>query len=73
MVLSRKDGQRITLTTGGGETIEVVIDRMQRGTARVSINAPQSVKVMRSEVIERILQARPTPAASQADNGTAGH
>lgn len=71
LVLSRKDGQRITLTTQGGEQITLVIDRHNRNAFRVAIDAPQTVKVMRSEVTEKLLPPGKPSTAGQADNGTA--
>jgi carbon storage regulator CsrA len=72
LVLSRKDGQRITLTTQGGEQITVCIDRIGNRSARVSIDAPQSVRVLRNEIAENVLPPGKPSTAGQADNDTAG-
>ena len=71
LVLSRKDGQRITLTTAGGEKITVCIDRIGNRSARVSIDAPKSVRVLRNEIAENVLHGGETSATSETDDGTA--
>ena len=71
LVLSRKDGQRITFTTAGGENITLMIDQIHGKSARISIEAPQTIKILRSEVAAKLLRKGATLPASQADSGTA--
>jgi len=71
LVLSRKDGQRITFTTAGGEHITLMIDQIHGKSARISIDAPQTVKILRSEVAAKLLRQGATQCTSQADSGTA--
>ena len=71
LVLSRKDGQRITLTTAGGERITLMIDQIHGKSARISIEAPQTVKILRSEVAAKLLRQGAALPTGQADNGTA--
>lgn len=52
LVLSRKPDQRIKL----GEDIEIVVVGISGDTVRIGIEAPQNVRVLRSEVYEEILQ-----------------
>lgn len=72
LVLSRKDGQRITLTTEGGEHITLMIDQIHGKSARISIEAPQTVKILRSEVAAKLLRQGAALPTGQADTGTAG-
>jgi len=55
LVLSRKTGQSLILTTDAGEVIEVMITDIRSGpTIRVGIEAPLSVTVWRKEIYEEI-------------------
>lgn len=47
LVLTRKSGESLTFTTSSGEVITVIVS----ATCKVSISAPQSVKVLRSEIL----------------------
>jgi len=71
LVLSRKDGQRITLTTEGGDEITIVIDRHNRNAFRVAIDAPKSVKVLRNEIAQNVFPGGQASATEKADTGTA--
>jgi len=71
LVLSRKDGQRITLTTAGGERITLVLDRSNRRTFRVSIDAPQTVRILRDEIAAKLFRERAPQDTGKADRGTA--
>jgi len=71
LVLSRKDGQRITLTTESGDKITVCIDRIGNRSARVSIDAPKSVKVLRNEIAQNVFPGGQASATEKADTGTA--
>ncbi|MDI6813082.1 MAG: carbon storage regulator CsrA [Desulfitobacteriaceae bacterium] len=50
LVLSRKLDQRIKI----GEDIEIVVVSISGDTVKLGIEAPRSVKVLRSEVYEEI-------------------
>ena len=71
LVLSRKDGQRITLTTESGDKITVCIDCIGNRSARVSIDAPKSVKVLRNEIAQNVFPGGQASATEKADTGTA--
>jgi len=71
LVLSRKNGQRITFTTAGGEHITLMIDQIHGKSARISIDAPQTVKILRSEAAAKLLRQGAALSTSQADSGTA--
>lgn len=50
LVLSRKQGERITI----GDNIEIVISEVSGGRVRIGINAPREVSIRRSELSEFI-------------------
>ena len=55
LILSRKTGQSLILTTDAGEVIEVMISDIRSGpTIRVGIEAPKSVMIWRKEVYEEV-------------------
>jgi carbon storage regulator len=55
LILSRKTGQSLILTTDAGEVIEVMISDIRSGpTVRVGIEAPKSVQIWRKEVYEEV-------------------
>lgn len=60
LVLSRKQGQSIRIN----DEILVTVAEVRGGRVRLSIDAPQHVKILRKEVLERQLAANLT-----ADNG----
>lgn len=52
LVLARKPGEKITLTATGeyhGEPIAIVFMEMRGGEARIGIDAPRSVLVVRDD------------------------
>lgn len=53
LTLSRKVHESVVLTTASGEVIRVVLTRAHNGRAKVGIEAPQTVKVLRAELKER--------------------
>lgn len=52
LVLSRKPGQRILI----GDDIEIVVVRIGPNTARIGIVAPDGIRIVREELLERDLQ-----------------
>jgi carbon storage regulator len=55
LILSRKTGQSLILTTDAGEVIEVMITDIRSGpTIRVGIEAPRSVAIWRKEMYEEV-------------------
>jgi carbon storage regulator CsrA len=56
LVLSRKHNQKIALQTAT-EVIELTIVRIDHNKVRIGIEAPESVTVLRSELLEK---AKPT-------------
>ena len=59
LVLKRKVGESLTLTTEHGEVIRIKYVRHQGGGIRLGIDASKSVAVLRSELeqIERVVNA----------------
>lgn len=53
LVLGRKEGQRIIITTGT-ERIEVVVCDIERDRVKVGVDAPRRVLIHREEVCDRI-------------------
>lgn len=49
LVISRKQGQQIEI----GDEVRIVILQIRPGTVRIGIQAPDSVRVLRSELVER--------------------
>jgi carbon storage regulator CsrA len=52
LVLSRKHNQKIALQIGT-EVIELTIVRIDHNKVRIGIQAPESVTVLRSELLEK--------------------
>lgn len=48
LTVARKANERVIITTSTGETISVSVSR----GCKVTVDAPKSVKVMRSELVE---------------------
>jgi len=55
LVLDRKRDQSLTIETSDG-TITVVVSKTSATRVKLAVDAPPSVAVMRTEVIERQLQ-----------------
>jgi carbon storage regulator CsrA len=53
LILTRKAGQSIVLTTKGGERIEVKITKVGLSRCSVAIDAPLHVKIVRSELEDK--------------------
>ncbi len=53
LILNRKEGQSIVITTEAGEEIELSILEIKGKYAKVGIQAPATVTVDRKEVSER--------------------
>lgn len=54
LVLTRKIGSAITLTTPAGEKIEVVLVQIKDKQARIGIEAAKDVMITRKEVFDAI-------------------
>ena len=52
LTLSRKEGESLILTLEDGQTIEVHLDQIRGTQARISIDAPDSVKILREELLD---------------------
>jgi len=50
LVLIRKDGEAITLTLPNGKEIFIILVRSQKGSARIGIEAPPEIHILRSEL-----------------------
>ncbi|MGW8179132.1 MAG: carbon storage regulator [bacterium] len=58
LVLTRKVGESIQI----GDDVVITITRNRGGTVSIGITAPQSVRIMRSELLEsgpKLLQEKP--------------
>jgi len=53
LTLSRRIGESIILTLEDGQTITVRLDETKGNQARISIGAPESVKILREELLEQ--------------------
>lgn len=54
LVLTRSEGEEIQLTCPDGTLIWIRLVEVMRGNrAKIGIDAPQSVKVMREELLEK--------------------
>jgi carbon storage regulator CsrA len=51
LVLSRKEGESIVLKTATGETITVTLTKYRGAQTIVGIEAPTSIKILRSELL----------------------
>ena len=51
LVLSRKEGESIVLKTATGETITITLNKYRGAQTIMGIEAPMSVKILRSELI----------------------
>jgi carbon storage regulator CsrA len=56
LVLARKKSETITLTCEDGTEIVVMLVENRGANSRIGISAPRSVKIMRTELVERGLQ-----------------
>jgi carbon storage regulator CsrA len=50
--LSRRAGERIILTLGSGQTITLTYLGMRNGQGRIGIEAPDSVRILREELLD---------------------
>ena len=55
LVLSRKEGESITLIMPNGENICIVLTEYAGKQTKVGIDAPPSVQILRSELVEERL------------------
>jgi len=55
LVLGRSEGEKILIQTPSGTTLEFTILKLDRKRARVGIEAPKEYRILRSEVLDRIL------------------
>jgi carbon storage regulator len=53
LVLSRKLGQSIVI----GDQIVITVVRLGRGSVQIGVEAPPHVRILRQEVIERLLES----------------
>ena len=52
LVLSRQEDESLILFTESGEAITITFDQLNGKTAKLTIDAPKSVKILRGELIE---------------------
>jgi len=50
LVLSRKVGQKIKIATMGGDEVVITLLRMHGSNARIGIDAPSEMTVLREEI-----------------------
>jgi carbon storage regulator CsrA len=53
LVLSRNDGEIISLTHPDGTRIEIKVQNPNHGRVRLCISAPQTIRVMRTEIEDK--------------------
>ena len=69
LVVGRKSGESIVMQTASGEEIVVYVNRSAKnGVIRVGIQAPQTVKIKRSEVVDSVLRDRQSSASEVAND-----
>ena len=72
LVLTRRVGETVQLTTAAGEVIEVVVTQTHKGRAVLGFVAPASVTIWRREVADRMAAERAQgEAESMATEGKA--
>jgi len=54
LVLKRKLGEAIIITTQSGETVEIKVSEISEGRVKLGIDADKSIAVLRKEVVEAI-------------------
>ena len=52
LVLKRKLGEAIIITTQRGETVEIKVSEISEGRVKLGIDADKSIAVLRKEVVE---------------------
>ena len=52
LVLKRKLGEAIIITTQSGETVEIKVSEISEGRVKLGIDAEKSISVLRKEVVE---------------------
>ena len=53
LTLTRKPKQSFTLTLPSGQTVSVMLVESDRNRARIAIDAPKDVRILRSELVAR--------------------
>ena len=53
LVLNRKTGESITVTTANGERIEFKVTKVKGGRVAIAIDAPETTKILRSELKQK--------------------
>lgn len=53
LVLSRKSGESIEVTTATGEVIKLLVIRVGIGSVRLGVDAPGDCTILRSELLAR--------------------
>lgn len=51
LILTRKENEALTLTTAEGETIEITLLDAKFGEAKIGVDAAQSVRIERNEIM----------------------
>lgn len=52
LVLKRKVGEAIIITTESGEKIEIKVSEISDGRVKLGLDAPKSITILRKEVVE---------------------
>ncbi len=64
LILTRKVGESIQI----GDSIEVVLAEINKGSVRIGINAPRDMPVYRKEIYQKILQENQEAADFSLNN-----
>lgn len=51
LVLTRKENESNEITLPDGQQLTVIVTEVERGRARIGIEAPRELKILRSELI----------------------
>jgi carbon storage regulator len=65
LVLSRKIGQSITI----GDHIVITIVRLSRGNVQIGVEAPGHVRILRQEIIQRMIDSGALEEDDSANEG----
>ena len=57
LVLTRKENESIEITLPDSQQLTIMVTEVERGRARIGIEAPTEIKILRSELVQL-----PTPA-----------
>jgi carbon storage regulator CsrA len=63
LVLTRKNGEAVSFTHPDGTRVELIISRANGGRATIKINAPQSIRILRKEIEDKLSTEKQCPSS----------